>query len=488
MPSLWTIGAHRLVHALDPAHFSKRLKDTTAEQQAPPVSLEDLCGGLRRNELTELKLGYRESDFLGASSKATAIEKALRVNTSLQSVSIGWRHSNRKALSVVFRALARHAKLRHLQIILNDWIPERVLQLLLVSQAATLQSLDVRATTVLRKTALGRWCCQEENDDKPHYRKNSAACDHNVVSRVLVRHSVRHLQELHLEDCGVTNTQAVLLVDFLKRKKSTINQLSLRSNRQLGATGIAAVCQAPVSQKLDLSLCDMDPVAAAALGPAIAARPTGLGEFLVCGNYRMGTDALLALVQQDCCSKLSALNLSYCDITDSRCVAILQALLQLDPKTTTLQEISLQGSHIAADKAVDCLAQVLQSSLALRVMRLDDPSQRKILSAEQLRTVGTAVQANFCIQELQLDILSMTEMKRIWRDNIDFYLRLNRAGRRVILRDEDSATDSSSATIIQNVGAPLESLPDTDWFDVLERAGNDFCVLYWIVRNSADRF
>jgi hypothetical protein len=45
---------------------------------------------------------------------------------------------------------------------------------------------------------------------------------------------------------------------------------------------------------------------------------------------------------------------------------------------------------------------------------------KKTPTAQQLRTVTVSIQTNFEIEELTLDFNATTEMKTIWRENIDF--------------------------------------------------------------------
>lgn len=490
MSSILSRSASKLVHsfqALQHSHMGKMMV-----RPEEPTSLDDLYNRLKRNEIKELKLGFRESDFVVSKRSASQLEKALRVNTSVTSVSIGWRHKNRKALGEILKAIARHTKLVKLQLILDDWIPEHLLRMLLQNQSDTLVQIDIRAVQVKRKNALGRWCCEPDGTNISSsaswlgggdHTTSVTVCDHCLVSRVLVpmhnfrQHQHRHLKSLHLVDCGLRDKQAVMLADYL-HTRGGIAELSLRSNRQLGAHGVAVLCQSPVTQKLDLSLCDMNPKVAHALAPAIAARPWVLGELLLCGNYRMGADALLALVQQDCCSKVLSLNVSYCDVSDSRAVAMIRAVAKLDGPRTKLRKLSLQGAKIANSNCIAALVDLLKCNLPLRVIHLNDPGQPNIISTDQLRMVIIGMKQNFEVEELYMDLLFNTEINALWRE-IDFYFRLNRAGRRILL-------DNKPVERIEPEVLPRQ--PFTDWFDVLERAGDDLQVLYWIVRHSADRF
>jgi hypothetical protein len=337
---------------------------------------------------------------------------------------------------------------------------------------------------------LGNMCCDA------YWRDPSPPnCDHSVVSRVIVRHLHKHenLKTLKLIDCDLDDHQVNLLADFLHMRGGIAN-LSLRNNRTLRERGLSIICQAPIIQSLDLSLCDLDGKAACAIARSIATRPWVLGELLLCGNYQIDTRGMLALTSQACCDKLLALDISYCDYSDSKAVETLASLKKLD-SSTKLRQITMQGTRVASGDATRALCQLLQTENSLRVVRINDRTRTDptILSVQQLRGVVAGIKDNYELEQLELDshqgqrnnsrlaasTFSNTEEMAVWQE-LEFYLRLNRAGRRILRVKGTSARNNN----------PWRSREtDVDWFDVVARcASDDMDVLYWIVRESADRF
>jgi hypothetical protein len=475
-----------------------------------PTCLEDLYTRLKRNELTEMKLGWLASDFMNTRRCVTLLERGLKGNnSSLVSVSIGWRHRDREIFLKVLKMIGRRcgSALTSLQLVLDDWLPEAVLSNVLL-QLTNLQTLDIRAVKVLRiqqhqnVMAGGHShhhnvvCCDSYwRDPSP------AGCDHSVVSRIIVRHlhQHEHLKTLKLIDCDMDDRQCVLLADFLHVRGGIAN-LSLRSNRTLREHGLSIICQAPVIDSLDLSLCDMTGQAGYAIAASIAKRPWVLGELLLCGNYRIDARGMLALTSQACCDKLLALDISYCDYSDSKAVATLVSLQHLD-RSTKLRKITMQGTRVASGDATRALCQLLETENSLRVVNINDRSRTnpKIMSVQQLRRVVAGVRDNYELEHLELDsqqqlrnashnhnapssAFSTPEEMVVWQE-LDFYLRLNRAGRR-ILRVKGAISARTN-----NPWRSREKDQDVDWFDVVARcADDDMDVLYWMVRESADRF
>lgn len=488
-------GAERVMHAME-SKLSRAYPGGTGNKSNgnanDPTCLEDLYTRLKCNALTEMKLGWQSSDFMNTRRCTTLLERALKVNNSLTSVSIGWRHRDRDVFLKVLKMIGRHCStLTSLQLVLDDWVPEVILSNMLL-QLTNLQTIDIRAVKVLRKNALGNMCCDSYwRDPCP------IDCDHSVVSRVIVRHLHKHehLKTLKLIDCDLDDHQIHLLADFLHMRGGIAN-LSLRNNRTLKVKGLSIICQAPIIESLDLSLCDLDGKAAVAIARSISTRPWVLGELLLCGNYQIDTRGMLALTSQACCDKLLALDISYCDYSDSKAVETLVSLKNLD-SSTSLRQITMHGTRVANGDATRALCQLLETENSLRVVRINDRSRPdpKVLSVQQLRGVVAAVKHNYELEQLELDSLqqrnnshshnapssafSTPEEMLVWQE-LEFYLRLNRAGRRILRVKGASARRNN----------PWRSREkDVDWFDVVAGcASDDMDVLYWIVRERADRF
>jgi hypothetical protein len=176
---------------------------------------------------------------------------------------------------------------------------------------------------------------------------------------------------------------------------------------------------------------------------------------------------------------LVALDVSYCEITDNLAIAMFQAMAKLNP-STPLQQISMQGAHVSNNKATEALCQLLRRNLPLRVLRVDHRDKPFGFSASQLREITKALRDNYEVEELVVDsCCAQAERECIWQD-VDFFLRLNRCGRRILLCRDRAAT--------KNVVPSLTRERDLEWMEVLGRASDDFNLLYWMVRHSAERF
>ena len=476
-----------------PALLEPELKHTESGKldhsyhPSDPNSLDELCYRLRQNELRILKLGYHESNFLTHKRCGKKLEEALRYNTSVTTVSIGWRHSSREALLLVVRAVSRYTRLQHLQLILDDYLPENLVRSLLQNQSESLITIDIQSLHVRRRFMTGCLCCDQPEKPKAtaSWHDSLTACDHCVVSRAIVDlHTyLPRLNQLFLQDVGLNDKHAVMLADYL-HIRGGVHVLSVRNNRQLGAHGAAVLCQAPIFERLDLSLCDMNPMTAEAIAPALAGRHSVLPELILSGNYRMGPRAIEALTGPIVRNIVQKLDLSYCDLTDSRSVSVLRSL-----QNSKLQHLCLSGCHVSNEMAIDALVQLLRSSgTRLRTLRLDDPHRPSGFSAPQLRQILAALRNNYELEELVVDAMCTNREWTQISKEMDFYLRLNKCGRRILLCRDETATRSKLTNTKKKASSP-EKL-DLEWIQVLEttQAQDDFDMLYWMVRHSADRF
>lgn len=453
-------GAERVLHALE-----SKLGPTAGNNEGGPTSLAELCAALKANELEELKLGWKSSDFLTARRSIPLLERALSNNTSVTSVSIGWRKKEKMLLIKALGLIGGHCKeLTKLQLVLDDWIPEPLL-LNLLAQQTDLVELDIRMTRVMRRD-----CCREF-DRCPVVMQS--VCDHSVISRVVVRlNNHAALTTLKLMDCNMNDSAAVQLAAFLQ-ERGGIDTLSLRNNRTLRGRGLAAICQAAVHESLDLSLCDFDGEDAEIIADALAVRETVLGELKLCGNYQIDIDGMLKLTSAACCEKMQALDVSHCGYTDSKAVKTLSALSKLG--VSQLRRLTMEGMLLTSNEAVRALCQLLSSASSLRVISIDKSTEhnQNQIGVQQLQSVLEAVQDNYEIEQLDIG----RHLTLVWRQ-IEFYLGLNRAGRRIL---------RAQPAVVGRRGSNA-AVDEADWYDVLAGSGGDMSTLYWIVRESAERF
>jgi hypothetical protein len=436
-------------------------------------TLDDLCSALRHNRTHELRLGYNKSaHFVLGKQSAHMIERALRHNTSVTHVSIGLKNldkrSHRRAVYKILFAVAKYLQrqVTHLQIVLNDYLSEHVLKTVLC-HLTSLVSLELHGVHVLGGSSC---CCSSET------WRDSLVCDHNVVSRVIVTSTKStRLKSLYLHDCSITDHVAMMLSDFL-HARGGISRLSLRGNRQLGSKGLEVICQAPVMDRLDLSLCDLEVRDALAISESIAKRPWLLKELLLCGNYRMDTAGLVSLTVQACCDKIKSLSISHCDVTDYKACKIIENLQKLTDNSV-LQKLTMQGSNIGTPEVSEALCQLFALNTSLRVVKLDNPAAPKNFGPPELEDMLKGLETNYELEEFHYDSLRSFEETKI-RMRIEFLMKLNRAGRRFLRRKQPVLKPQTHKNTNER----------EEWLSVLEKAGQDMDVLYWIVKESADRF
>ena len=489
-------------------HTASRKSKRRRLLELEPTSLDDLVQRLKRNEISELNLGFGHSDFLHGKRYGIILEKALKQNTSVTSVAIGWRHSNRESLIVLLRAIASNTSLLHIKLILDDWVPAFVLNDML-RQQQKLVTLELQSVTVLRHDASGQCCCspksafhqkaiqQEKTGNQwPTTARHSwevnkfchfvmsgqrHRCDHSVITHCILQQNFNQLPRLKvlsLVDCDLTDDRVVGLADFL-HLRGGLAELSLRGNRKLTGRGLKIICQAPVMKRLDLSLCDLESRAGKAIAEGIAARPWPVEELILSGNHRLDNASLLALTSSSCCQKVVSLDLSHCACKHHRSILILNALSLLS-ETTTLRRLNMHGTFVGNDVFAHALHDLLSSAAPLRSIHLNDSGDPEPMNAQQLGIVLEGIQNSYEIEHLAIAKSQSPKAIQIWR-KIEFALRLNVAGRRILRCPRQKPIDYQ--------GFPVA--PADDWFQVLEKAGGkgaDLNVLFWIVREGADHF
>ncbi|GKY99038.1 hypothetical protein MPSEU_000859500 [Mayamaea pseudoterrestris] len=507
----------------DAAHASNLGPDESKQPQSTtesPRSLKELLAAIRRNETTELRLGWTDHDFIFNAAfpirAARALARSLQRNTSITSVCLGHRclqtsnyfmhrknyanhptrlplvsaRKRKQALIVILQAIARSLsqQVTHLQLVLNESLPESVLRHVLTSLPRLLV-LELHAVQVNVARNVVVAAASAAVSSSMALTNNATAAikwDCNIVSQVLVHCKLGHLKSLALIDCGLTDETAVLLADYLHAKGGIAN-LSVRNNRSIGARGWSRLTQAPIMERLDASLCDMTCVEVQAVAQGIVQRPWPLSALWLNGNYRIDVPGLVAITSPTCCEKIVALDLSYCEIGDYKALKTIMNLQKMTPKAR-LEQLTMHGSFVSGAEVSNELTLLLKNSSSLRVVRLNDPSTPKVFGVSQLQGLLTSLRDNYDVEELKIDSNGSPDEEHILQE-MDFLMRLNRAGRR-IFRSQNQHPHQQQRQLLEQRGVPKRrgSNDDDEWFETLERAGQDLDVLFWMVKQSADRF
>lgn len=533
--------------------------------------LEDLLNSLRCNRLIELRLGWQDAvNAIPNGRVLHSLSKALKINTSLRRISIGWHWFRTKPdlllqILVTFAESIRPQQLQRIHLVLNRSIPASVLNKLLSSQTA-LSLIHLQAVTVRNKpsprnsiqnkgsnnsdrmterTVLDggySYCNSDEEVAKltPSPRRSkwtkqgavpqglfskrkvgdvAAAAPSSVVPIVwkslLEHHHHKVLSDLRLIDCDLEDGDVLELAEHMLQT----SYISVRGNRRLtGRAGAALVHVAQAS--LDLSLCDFTHYDCVIIAKAVEQRrkrmdddhtPT-LQEFCFAGNYRMelsGFDALL----ETCPYVFTSIDFSFCDLTEVITVHILQTLAAMGRREENwriqdhnnqdirncsdyicLQDLTMKGCRIGSEDASHALVTLLgQNRPALRSLTLnDDRNERKYLSLVQMEQIAAVMPENYHVQQLCFDYHKNRNEQRKWNE-IDGWLKLNRAGRRLLLwgsssSDRNHLSPKRGTTDSAVMAAALVSEQDK-WMDLLNsvKAENNMDLIYWVIRNSVER-
>jgi len=461
----------------------------------------------RNSSVTAVSIGFK----IGQTSHYKIVEGSVE-----GSVGVPVHIRNRRLLCLTLdRLLAQKSShyLLSLRLVLDEWIPEHLLHAVL-KQNAHLQAIEffgVTCRTVIRskttqslRSDSGFTPAAENNtlSMRSEYAaapvtkrllkkkrrgvanismlKSSAGTEGEFRGRrtepvdivsVVMPHLVRvnsPLKSLKLIDCGLGDGDISYLVNAIQGKNLTT--LSVRSNRHLTGTGVMELVSTPaVVEELDLSLCDFNCFDGAAIGAAVAQRKTPLKRLIMCGNYQLDSHGLVALVQPPVLQKVKALDLSYCELGDSRTSRILQQILASHATPTMLQEIKLQGCAVTSDAARRALVNLLAAphSRIRRFILNDTVETGKYWPTKGLEEVATVLPLNYDVEVLDIDFMNTTPNAKAW-GLIEPWLELNRLGRRVVL----------SSRVVS----------DAEWIQGIYKASKkDLNTLYWFIRHTTER-
>mmetsp|Transcript_17982 Transcript_17982/g.34282 ORF Transcript_17982/g.34282 Transcript_17982/m.34282 type:complete len:549 (+) Transcript_17982:178-1824(+) len=461
----------------------------------------------RNRSVTDVSIGYK----IGQTNTYKVVEGPVE-----GSVGVPVHTRNRRLLCLTLdRLLAQKSShyILSLRLVLSDWIPEHLLHAVL-KQHVHLQAIEffgVTCRTVVRSNttqslrsdsglapvvesntlstrsefaaapAAKRFLKKKRRGvanismlNRPSAEgefKGSRRTEPVDIVSVVMPHLVRvnsPLKSLKLIDCGLVDDDISYLVNAIQGKNLTI--LSLRANRYLTGTGVMElVSTSAVTDELDLSLCDFNCFDGPAIGAALAQRKVPLKRLIMCGNYQLDVHGLVALVQPAVLQKVKALDLSYCELGESRTSRILQQLLASHATPTMLREIKLQGCAVTSNVSRRALINLMSAphSRIRRFILNDTVETGKYWSTDGLEEVAAVMPLNYDVEVLDLDFMNTSPNAKVW-GKIKPLLELNRLGRRVVL--------------------PSRNVSDAEWIHgIYEASKKDLDTLYWFVRHSTER-
>jgi hypothetical protein len=219
-------------------------------------------------------------------------------------------------------------------------------------------------------------------------------------------------------------------------------------------------------------LCDFTSDDAIPIAEALAHRRTtkALSRIMLCGNYQLDTSGLVQLVQPTVLQKVTAVDLSFCELGESRTTRVLQqiAMSHQQQGPTALREVILQGCTLTSTTSRGALLQLLQCpNVRIHTYRLNDPVETgKYWSTHALRQVAAVMPHNYDVEEFTVDYMRTQPNVAVWKTDIQPWLDWNILGRRVVV--------------------PGRTVTNQEWVTAIGKASvkDDLDVVYWFIRQS----
>lgn len=379
-------------------------------------SVRELAQGIRSGEIESLRLhGFDHARDI-TPRDIDILCQALEANTSLVEVKMGW-SIQEKWVGLLLQKVALLPNLKRLSLKTFTWISETSIVAILGSRS--LRELECQGVWV--RTAAGG--CQ------------------TVVEALLGAANVpSDIAKLRLIRCSLRDADCEKLCFFSHRCCSGLKELSVQGNPFITGIGLASLVHAKVC-RLDMTECAISNEDLSIMVQGDQEGDFGPEELVLSRNDRISTPDSVSFLRfaEFCVARLKLLDLSECRIRDEELLSIL-ALLQTD--VCRLETFLCEGNFSIP---VQEIAQTLiknstLSSIVLNTCRDEYHSHldKRIFLAECLKM-------NYNLQSLEInccgsDIISLED--DYWEEKIDptraeieFFLRLNRAGRKVLLED-----------------------------------------------------
>ena len=474
------IPAHHLRSANSKKPSSLTRKTKVAEAGVPQsASLRSILSKLAQNSLTEFKVGFEPTSACEFQSKRD-IERLHRVVTEqwmhkvtldqyspLTSIQIGWRLPKwalGPLLSVILPLLlAKPSRVTKLQLVLDTWVPFDTLVDIVSNNQ--LQELNLSAVKARRRNTSSPLC----EDHAVHSSSNSSSADESVF--VVLPHLSKSITKLKLIDCDMTSQDVRTMCEEWKHMPSSrhIQSLSLRHNRSIDGRCLSSLLGLPL-QTLDLSLCDLDASDGRTLARVLRDQPPHrmLQALNVAGNYRLAPS--IPLLVQVAATRLSSLDLSYCDVQNRVLCSVFEELAIPNNDQATLKVLKLHSSHLRA-KAVVSLCKCIQHNTSLRKILIDHEREPYPISVKDWAKIAEALPCNYYLSEISMDTAANPphERKMIaqYQEQMRPWLELNACGRRLLWEKNGAA--------------------GLNWANVLGQAAqsNDPNILHWLITTGS---
>ena len=486
-----------------------RIKDLIVNKKTRNDHLQVIKAKLAQNSLVELRLGFEEGEFRSKRDIQSLIkvikEKfhhrlSLDKHSCLKSICIGWRLPS-FALgpvlqSVIPEFLQEPVRVTHIQLNLNNspWIPEGCLRRIVSWHS--LESLDLRNITLRvrssptsrmssssssspplqqpatrrkqrvgiiesrRKTTNSTNSTKEGGDDSEHWKQA------NIVN--IVPHVSSNVKSLKLMDCGINKNHIPKLCESIRRRMHSLKKLCLRQNVALDG-GYHHLFELPCISSLDLSLCDLDENDGNWIGRALEkCENEDLVRLSLAGNYRLS--AAVPEVVRAAAIKLTEVDCSFCGVNAKSQRQVFDILAEEtssspNDKTCTIKSFRMQGI-ILSD--VEGLINCIRNNSSLRHLVVDHPHEVRSISSEGMHQIVAALKLNYSLELLRFDVIPKQCLDIL--GDIEFWLKLNRCGRRAFLQTNGEGVKSWSTILSQGAKS------------------NDHSILFWLLKHGLVMF
>mmetsp|Transcript_3351 Transcript_3351/g.7353 ORF Transcript_3351/g.7353 Transcript_3351/m.7353 type:complete len:287 (-) Transcript_3351:553-1413(-) len=282
-----------------------------------------------------------------------------------------------------------------------------------------------------------------------------------------------NLKTLKLMNCGIDKQSVPVLCEFTRNRLHRLNELCLRQNFTLDG-GYHELFSLPRIKSLDLSLCDLDENDGFVIKQAIEkGENKDLKELNLSGNYRL-TTAVPGIIRAGSV-RLTDMDCSFCGVSNSSQQLVFDILagapsssspppLAYERKKCTIRSLRMQGTIF---KNIDGLIRCIGNNKSLRSIVIDHSHAMCKIDSESLKTLVAALQSNYYLQVLKYDTVYNQCLGGL--EDIDFWLKLNRCGRRVLLQTNEEF-DS--------------------WSYILTQGGtsNDHNIVFWLLKHGSAMF
>jgi len=500
-------------------------KKVTDESKNCLTNLQAIKKKLEQNSLIELRLGFEENEFRvinDIKSLITVIKEkfhdrlSLYKHSCLTRICIGWRLPN-FALGPILQQvipllLIEPVRITHIQLILNDypWIPEETL--IRIVSWHTLECLDLRSIRlrvraplkhhISSSTSRTTTSCsssssspsslpmpstrhnkflhqliqhqqqyqqQDREDTPPNSNNANSAKDDGDDGRVweqanivnIVPYVSLSVKTLKLMNCGINRHHVTKLCEYIRIRMHGLKELSLRQNFTLDG-GYHDLLALPCIKSLDLSLCDLEETDGYLVSSGMLKRENkNLERLSLAGNYRL-SNAIPDIVRS-AASLLNEVDCSFCGVNSGSQREVFDILAEFPDcaiKTFRMQGIMLSD--------IEGLAHCVRKNSSLCHLIVDNPRSTYSISLEGADQIRKAIKSNYSIKTLSFNVIPSQSLEEISKE-IEFWLELNRCGRKALLQTNNS---------------------DRLWSIILSRGAmsDDYNILFWLLKHGAMNF